>query len=252
MRYWERGRAAIYEAKSEIFLPELGTEFVDCVWADPPYFLSNGGTTCSGGKRVSVKKGEWDESQGSEKDYEFTFAWLTRCHEVLKEHGTIWVSGTIHVYPLVAMAMKDIGFHIINDIIWEKTNPPPNLGCRSFTHSTEVLLWAAKSKKSKYVFNYENMKKDNDNKQMKNVWRFTRPMGQEIKHGAYPAQKPVALIERCLRASTNKDDVVLDPFMGSGSTGIAAVNLERNFIGIDESPEAFDLAQKRLTPENEP
>jgi site-specific DNA-methyltransferase (adenine-specific) len=247
MRYWELGNAAIYEAKSELFIPELGTEFVDCVWADPPYFLSNGGTTCSGGERVSVDKGDWDKSQGTEKDYEFTFAWLSRCHEALKENGTIWVSGTLHVYPLVAMAMKDIGFRLLNDIVWEKTNPPPNIGRRCFTHSTEILLWAAKSEKSKHVFHYDEMRKENGGKQMKNVWRYTRPMGKEVQFGGYPAQKPVALIDRCLRSCTNKGDIILDPFMGSGSSGVAAVNLERNYIGIDEDPKAFDLAQKRLS-----
>lgn len=230
-------------------MADMPSDSVDCIWTDPPYLLSNDGTTCVAGKRVSVNKGEWDRSDGIENDHEFNLAWLGECYRVLKPSGTIWVTGTLHIYLSVGMAMMELGFRILNDITWEKTNPPPNLGCRCFAHSTETILWATKAPKGsrhKYTFHYQEMKAENGGKQMKSVWQFPAAGRGEKKLGKHPTQKPVALIERCLRASTNAEDLVLDPFAGSASTGIAALSLGRRFVGCDIDPDYADLARRRL------
>ncbi len=146
----------------------------DMIFADPPYFLSNGGITCHGGKMVKVDKGAWDKSRGPELNHEFNLEWLRRCQRVLKPNGTIWVSGTHHVILSIGYAMQQLGFKILNDITWEKPNPPPNLSCRYFTHSTETVIWTARNEKSKHLFNYQEMKSVTG-KQMKTVWRFYPP-----------------------------------------------------------------------------
>ena len=146
----------------------------DCIFADPPYFLSNGGISCHAGRMVKVDKGDWDKSRGPELNHEFNLEWLRRCQRVLKPNGTLWVSGTHHVIFSIGYAMQQLGLKILNDISWEKPNPPPNLSCRYFTHSTETVLWAAKSEKSKHLFNYQEMKSVTG-KQMKTVWRFLPP-----------------------------------------------------------------------------
>ena len=221
----------------------------DCIWTDPPYLLSNGGITCHAGKMVSVDKGDWDKSNGWETDLEFTEEWMTECHRVLKPTGTIWVSGTLHFHPIAGMALIKSGFRLLNDIIWEKPNPPPNLGCRTFTHSTELIYWAAKAKKGKrpnYRFNYADMKAENGDKQMKTVWQYTAPGRNEKTFGKHPTQKPVALIERCIRASTAPDDLILDPFAGVASTGVAALKSGRRFIGIEVEKQFIHIATQRL------
>lgn len=218
----------------------------DMVFADPPYRLSNGGMTCYAGKMVKVDKGVWDQSEGPELDLAFTKSWLALCQQVLKPNGTIWVSGTHHIIHIVGYAMQSLGFKILNEITWEKPNPPPNLSCRYFTHSTETLLWAAKSPKSKHVFNYDEMREEAGGKQMKSVWRFTAPKKDEKAFGKHPTQKPVALIDRCIRASTNPGDFILDPFAGSSTTGVAAKALGRRFCGIEQEPEFIELSKRRL------
>lgn len=230
-------------------LASLDSDSIDCIWTDPPYFLSNGGTTCQAGKRVAVHKGAWDQSQGVAADHAFNQRWLAACKRVLKPNGTLWVSGTHHVYLSVGLAMMELGLRLLNDIVWEKPNPPPNLGCRCFTHATEMILWATKARKGstdRYTFNYEAMKSANDNRQMKNVWRFTAPGKSEKQHGKHPTQKPLALIERCLLASTQAGDIVLDPFAGSASTGVAALMHGRHFVGAEIDPTHYKLAVKRL------
>jgi len=205
----------------------------DMIFADPPYFLSNGGITCHAGKMVKVDKGEWDKSRGWEWNHEFNTAWLERCQRVLKPNGTIWVTGTHHVIFSVGFAMQQLGYKILNDIAWEKPNPPPNLSCRYFTHSTETVLWAAKTGKSKHVFNYRLMRETNGGKQMKTVWRMAAPGNAEKVHGKHPTQKPIALVARCILASTGEGDLVLDPFLGGGTTLIACIRLNRRFVGIE-------------------
>jgi len=217
----------------------------DAIFADPPYFLSNGGISCHAGRMVKVDKGDWDKSRGPELNHEFNREWLLRCQRVLKPNGTLWVSGTHHVIFSIGYAMQQLGYKILNDIAWEKPNPPPNLSCRYFTHSTETVLWAAKNEQSKHRFNYAEMRKVTG-KQMKTVWTMTAPGGAEKTFGKHPTQKPVALIERCLLASTNAGDLVLDPFLGGGTTAVAAVRLKRGCVGIELDEQHAKLAEKRI------
>lgn len=249
---WESpaGNSILYRGDALDVLPQIPDETVDCVWTDPPYLLSNGGITCVGGRMVSVDKGDWDKSKGIDADYQFNEDWTAECYRVLKPTGTIWVSGTLHVYPIVGMALLRNGFRLLNDIVWEKTNPPPNLGRRTFTHSTEVVLWASKAEKGskhKYTFNYDEMRQENGGKQMKTVWRMAAAGREEKQFGKHPTQKPIALIDRCLRASTRPGAVVLDPFAGSGSTGVAALKIDRRFIGIEIEEPFVEIAVKRLS-----
>ena len=243
------GDATLYKGDALKVLWEIPEASVDCIWTDPPYKLSNGGITCYAGRMVSVNKGEWDRSEGLELDHQFNLDWIEGCRRVLKPTGTIWVSGTLHIYPSVGMALLQNEFRLLNDITWQKPNPPPNMGRRTFTHSTETLLWASKAPKGsphKYTFNYDEMRAENGGKQMQTVWRFPTPHRSEVRFGKHPTQKPVALIERCLRASTKSGDVVLDPFAGSGSTGVAALRTGRRFIGIEIDEEFTGLCVQRL------
>lgn len=218
----------------------------DMIFADPPYRLSNGGMTCYAGKAVKVDKGLWDQSEGPELDFAFTHSWLALCQQVLKPNGTIWVSGTRHIIHIVGYAMQTLGFKILNDITWEKPNPPPNLSCRYFTHSTETLLWAARSEKSKHTFNYQDMRQEAGGKQMKSVWQILPPGKAEKGFGKHPTQKPISLLERCIRASTDPGDFVLDPFAGSSTTGVAALTLGRRYCGIEKEEEFVSLSEARL------
>lgn len=231
-------------------LKSLPQESVDVIFADPPYFLSSGGISCSGGKQVLVNKGEWDKSISVEEKHKFNRKWLKACCRVLKPNGTIWISGTMHNIYSIGMALEEEGFKIINNITWEKTNPPPNLACRCFTHSTETILWAKKNKKkAKHYFNYQLMKEQNGNKQMKDVWRGSLTPKREKSFGKHPTQKPKYLLERILLSSTSEGDLVLDPFCGSSTTGVVALELKRKYIGIDNCKEFIELSQRRL--ENE-
>jgi site-specific DNA-methyltransferase (adenine-specific) len=227
----------VYQDNCLAALDAIAAEFpegrFDMIFADPPYFLSNGGITCHAGKMVKVDKGDWDKSRGAELNHEFNTEWLKRCQKVLKPNGTIWVTGTQHVIFSVGYAMQQLDFKLLNDIAWEKPNPPPNLSCRYFTHSTETVIWAAKNAKSKHYFNYPLMRQINAGKQMKTVWRFSAPGGGEKKFGKHPTQKPVALVQRCILASTKEGDCLLDPFLGSGTTAVAARGVQRKCVGIE-------------------
>lgn len=225
--------------------PKTADASCDLIFADPPYFLSNGGVTCQSGKMVSVNKGGWDRLESVAAMHEFNRAWLAACRAALKPHGTIWVSGTRHVIYSVGFAMQQLDFKLLNEITWEKPNPPPNLSCRYFTHSTETILWAARDANSKHKFNYKLMRKQNHDKQMKSVWQLTAPSSAEKRFGAHPTQKPLALLERIIAASSEEGDLVVDPFVGSGTTGIAATRLGRRFVGIDTEARFLDLAIER-------
>ena len=243
------GYSSLYVGEATRMLSGIPDESIDCVWTDPPYLLSNGGITCVAGRMVSVDKGDWDKSKGIEADYKFNEEWTKECYRVLKPTGTIWVSGTLHIYPSIGMALLRNGFRLLNDIIWEKPNPPPNLGRRTFTHSTEVILWASKASKGsrhKYTFSYDEMRQENSGKQMKTVWRFAPPGRTEKQFGRHPTQKPVALMDRCIRASTHPGDIVLDPFAGSSSTGVATLKAGRHFIGIEIDESYMGIGIKRL------
>jgi len=218
----------------------------DMIFADPPYFLSNGGITCHAGRMVKVDKGDWDKSRGTELNHEFNTEWLRRCQRVLRPNGTIWVTGTSHVIFSVGHAMQQLGFKILNDITWEKPNPPPNLSCRYFTHSTETVLWAAKNEKSKHCFNYPLMRRIAGGKQMKSVWRLAAPRSEEKQFGKHPTQKPIALVERCILASTRDGDLILDPFVGAGTSAVAAVRTHRRCVGIETDKGHLKVASSRL------
>ncbi len=218
----------------------------DMIFADPPYKLSNGGMTCHAGKAVSVNKGAWDKSEGPELDFEYTKRWLEQCQQLLKPNGTIWVSGTHHIIHIVGFAMQMLGYKILNEVSWEKPNPPPNLSCRYFTHSTETILWAAKNGKSKHVFNYDEMRADNGGKQMKSVWQFLPPGKEEKSFGKHPTQKPVKLLDRIVRASTKPGDFIFDPFSGSSTTGVVALENGRMFCGVEAEAEYIRLSIDRL------
>jgi len=217
----------------------------DMIFADPPYFLSNDGISVQSGKMVSVNKGEWDRSNGFEKDNEFNLNWLKACKEHLTDNGTIWISGTFHNIFSVAQMLTELNYKILNCITWAKTNPPPNLSCRYFTHSTEFIIWARKSKKSSHFYNYELMKTINGGTQMKDVWNLPSIAPWEKSCGKHPTQKPLALLTRIILASTEKNGWILDPFTGSSTTGIAANLANRKFLGIDKVEEFLSISKNR-------
>ena len=235
-------------------LERIPEKSVDMVFADPPYFLSNNGFTCKGGKMVSVNKGEWDKSKGFEENLGFTKKWISLCKKVLKENGTIWISGTLHNIYSVGFVLEELGFKIINDISWFKPNGPPHLACRYFAHSHETILWAKKNKNSKHTFNYELMKNwdksgdfiKNKGKQMRSVWSIPLTPQKEKFFGKHPTQKPEELLRRIVLSSTNKGDLVLDPFMGSGTTGVVSLNFDRKFIGIEIDENYFEICKRRI------
>ena len=227
-------------------LPQLPAESVDLIFADPPYFLSNGGVTCVSGKMVSVNKGHWDVSRGIAQIHEFNRRWLAACQRVLKPDGSIFVSGTRHVIFSVGFAMQQLGFKMLNDIAWFKVTPPPNLSCRYFTHATETIIWSARDARSKHYFAYQSMKAENEGKQMQSLWALRPPLKAEKRFGKHPTQKPLKLLERIVRAASPEDALVLDPFAGSSTTGIAAARLGRRYVGVELEPQYLDLAVQRF------
>ena len=225
-------------------LNQLDFQF-DMIFADPPYFLSNGGISVQSGKQVSVNKGDWDKSKGFEKDNEFNRKWLSVCREHLKENGTIWISGTYHNIFSVAQMLNELNFRILNCITWAKTNPPPNLSCNFFTHSAEFILWARKNKKVSHYYNYELMKQINGGTQMRDVWQMPAIGRWEKTCGKHPTQKPLPLLARIIQASTKENAWILDPFCGSSTTGIAANLLNRRYLGVDQELEFLKISKKR-------
>ncbi|KKU82669.1 MAG: methylase N-4/N-6 domain protein [Parcubacteria group bacterium GW2011_GWA2_47_8] len=227
---------------------------VDMVFADPPYLLSNGGFTVHAGRRVSVNKGQWDKSNGLKKDFQFHLDWIQAVRRALKPEGTLWVSGTYHSIYQCGFALQVSGFHILNDVAWFKPNASPNLSCRYFTASHETLIWARKEKKAKHTFNYKLMKEGKwledfikkPNTQMRSVWAIGTPKAGEKKFGKHPTQKPEDLLKRIVLASTNKGDLVVDPFAGSSTTGIVSYFFGRNFIGVDIDKKFLNVSIKRF------
>ncbi len=248
-------------------LAQLPAASVDLVFADPPYFLSNGGFTCHAGRRAPVRKGAWDASRGLAEDHRFNVAWLAACQRVLKPEGTLWVSGTQHGIFSVGFALQSLGFKLLNTVTWYKPNASPNLSCRYFTHSSELLIWAAPRPGPRllHTFQYADMRQQAGGKQMRDVWALPRPGEEEVDaegqgrvwtltgpkaaekaHGRHPTQKPLALLERVVQASSREGALVLDPFCGSGTTGVAALKLSRRFLGFDSSAEYLRLAAARM------
>lgn len=249
--YMEMEQAQLVLGDSFQILTQLKTESVDMIFADPPYFLSNDGITCQSGKMVSVNKGAWDRFSEGEtsiaQKHTFNREWIRLCRRVLKPDGTIWISGTMHNIYSIGMALEQEDFRILNNITWQKTNPPPNLACRCFTHSTETILWARKKDKgARHFFDYQKMKEMNHGKQMKDVWTGTLTRPSEKTEGKHPTQKPEYLLERIVLASTQEGQIILDPFCGSGTSGVAAIRFGRRFIGIDSSEEYLEISKRRL------
>jgi site-specific DNA-methyltransferase (adenine-specific) len=257
----------LYRGDCVELLPAFAEASFDLVFADPPYFLSNGGFTCQSGRRAPVEKGAWDQSRGREEDYRFAVRWLKACQRVLKPTGSIWVSGTQHVIFSVGFAMQQLGFKILNTVTWYKPNASPNLSCRYFTHSTELLIWASPRSEGKlrHQFNYRAMKAENGGKQMRDVWNLPRvgeeelapdglgriwsqltPRKDEKEWGRHPTQKPLRLLERVIESSTAASALVLDPFSGSGTTGVAAVGLGRRFVGVERDLTYLQLGERRI------
>lgn len=244
--YYKTEDFKLLHGDSLLLLKKLKAQSIDMIFADPPYFLSGDGITCSAGKMVSVKKGDWDEKKSIKEKHSFNKKWIRACKRVLKDNGTIWISGTMHNIYSIGMALEEEGFKVINNITWKKLNPPPNISCRAFVHSTETILWAKKDiKNSKHKFNYALMKSLNDGKQMKDVWETSLTKPSEKKCGKHPTQKPIALLEKIILASTDENDLILDPFNGSGTTGIVANKLKRKYIGIEKEIEYLDLTIRR-------
>jgi len=252
--YYEKQGFTLYLGDCLEILPQFNSETFDMIFADPPYHLSNGGFTVHAGKRVSVNKGEWDISKGIDKDFDFHLKWISECKRLLKPNGTIWISGTYHSIYSCGFALQKLNYHILNEIVWYKPNASPNISTRYFTASHETLIWARKSKSSKHYFNYKYMKEASwkedflkkPGRQMRSVWAISTPKPEEKKFGKHPTQKPIDLLKRIIIASTKKGDLVLDPFTGSSTTGLAAFLLGRKFIGIDKEKEYLDLSIKRF------
>lgn len=245
--YFENDSTVLVNGDSFEILKKIKPKSVNCIFADPPYFLSNDGFTNSGGKQVSVNKGDWDRSLTTAEKHKFNRNWIKKCKRVLTDNGTIWISGTLHNIYSIGMALEQEGFKILNNITWQKLNPPPNLARRTFTHSTETVLWARKDiKNNKHFFNYNLMREFNDGKQMKDVWSGSLTPKREKTFGKHPTQKPLYLLERMILASTRENELILDPFMGSGTTAVACKKLNRNFIGIEKESEFVELAKNRI------
>lgn len=245
----------LYKGDCLEVLASLPEASVDLIFADPPYNLSNDGVTCQNGRMVSVNKAEWDKSQGFDVDVAFHEAWILACQRVMKPDATLWISGTYHSVYICGFLLQKHRFKLLNDVSWFKPNASPNLSCRYFTASHETLLWARLNEKSRHTFNYDSMKNGEfpedalkrENRQMRSVWSIPTTPRREKAHGMHPTQKPERLLERIILASSNEGDLVLDPFLGSGTTGIAAVRHGRRFIGIDKEPDYIRLATERLS-----
>ena len=239
----------LYQGDALELLRAAKAEMFDMIFADPPYFLSNGGITCQAGKMVSVNKGIWDKAATFEEMHAFNLEWLRTCKRLLKPNGSLWVTGTSHNIYSVGFALQTLGYKILNDIAWYKVNPPPNLSCRYFTHATETIIWARREPKSRHTFNYEEMKRENRDRQMQSLWHIKPPAPREKRYGKHPTQKPEALLDRIIRASTNPHDIILDPFCGSATTGVAAARLGRRFVGIDLVLDYLKLGIARIDDE---
>ncbi len=245
MLYQSEDKAfCLFQGDSLQVLSQFNDRF-DMIFADPPYFLSNGGKKIQGERFVSVNKGEWDKGKTSEGIDDFNRTWIEACKPLLKDNGTIWVSGTFHNIYSVEKCLKDSGFQIINIITWQKTDPTPTWGELHFNFSSEYIIWARKNPRTKHYFNYELMKQLNGGVLMPDVWKLPTVGMWEKKCGKHPTQKPLRLLYRIILASTRVGEKILDPFAGSCTTGIAANLLDRNFIGIDQSSEFLQLGIRR-------
>ncbi len=232
-------------------LKELPDNFVDLIFADPPYNLQLQGELWRPNQtKVDAVNDDWDKFQSFEEYDKFCYEWLKECRRILKENGTIWVIGSYHNIFRIGKIMQDVGFWILNDILWIKTNPMPNFKGTRFNNAHETLIWASKNKDSKYTFHYKSMKIFNDDLQLRSDWYIPICNGMErIRvngEKAHSTQKPEALLYRIIISTSNPNDLILDPFMGSGTTGAVAKKLGRNFIGIEKEEFYINIANKRI------
>ncbi len=242
--YYENRGFKLYQGDSFRLLEELD-EKVDMIFADPPYFLSKGFTMHSKGRVKCFDKGEWDKERPLSEINDFNMKWLASCRYRLKENGTIWVSGTYHNIYSVANCMVELGYKILNIIVWNKPDAPLTLSDYHFNFSAEYIIWARKSKEKRHFYNIDLMKQINGGKRMSDVWNIPTTGLWEKTCGKHPTQKPLRLLYRIILASTQEGDLVLDPFAGSCTTGIAANLLGRSFIGCDQSEEFLNLGVAR-------
>jgi site-specific DNA-methyltransferase (adenine-specific) len=244
--YGEPG-AVVYLADCVELMRLMPAGSVDVVFADPPYRLSKGGLTVKSGRLAPVDKGSWDRSLGSfEKDHEFNVRWLREARRVLEPDGTLWVSGTHHIIFSLGFALQRLGFRIINDVVWSKPNATPNALHTAFTHAHEILIWASKRKGARHTFNYELINSPDPTAQVSSVWRIPTVPKNEKRMGYHPTQKPLRLVRRALLASSGEGDLVFDPFCGSGTTAVAAKELDRFFVGAELEEEYCELAGRRI------
>lgn len=235
---------SLYKGDSLQILSQISNQF-DMIFADPPYFLSNGGKKIQGRRMVSVNKGEWDKKKSSDDIDKFNQEWINQCKPLLKDNGTIWVCGTYHNIFSVEKCLRNAGFRIINIITWQKSDPTPTWGNLHFNFSSEYIIWAKKTPMANHYFNYELMKQLNGGKLMPDVWKLPTVGLWEKTCGKHPTQKPLRLLYRIILASTKVGDIILDPFAGSSTTGIAANLLGRKFIGIEQDEDFLLLGKKR-------
>jgi site-specific DNA-methyltransferase (adenine-specific) len=244
--YGEPG-AMVYLADCVELMRLMPEECVDVVFADPPYRLSGGGITVKSGRVASVDKGKWDRSLGSfEKDHQWNVRWLEEARRILKPDATLWVSGTHHIIFSLGFALQSLDFRIINQIAWQKPDPVPNALHTAFTHAHETLLWASKGRGARHTFNYDLINSPNPSSQLSSVWRIPTVPNSEKRMGYHPTQKPLRLLRRALLASTREGDLVFDPFCGSGTTAVAAKELNRTFVGAELEEEFARLAARRV------
>lgn len=239
--------AVVYLADCVEFMRLVPAGSVDAIFADPPYRLSTGGVTFKGGRIASVDKGSWDRSLGSfEEDHAFNVRWLGEARRILKPDGTIWVTGTHHIIFSIGFALQSGGFRLINQITWEKPDPPPNALRTAFTHAHEDLIWASKGKGARHTFNYDLVNSPDPGAQVSSVWRIPAVPGREKLHGYHPTQKPLRLVRRALLSSTREGELVFDPFCGAGTTAVAAKELNRFFVGTELNERFAELAARRI------
>ncbi len=232
-------------------LKKIPRETFDLIFADPPYNLQlKSGLTRPDRSKVSAVNDKWDQFENFTKYDEFTYEWLNECKRILKKDGAIWVIGSYHNIFRVGTAIQNLGFWILNDVIWNKNNPMPNFRGTRFTNAHETLIWASKSEKSKYTFNYQSLKCLNDDLQMRSNWNLPICSGSERlkKNGKkiHSTQKPESLLHRILLATSNKNDLILDPFLGSGTSAAVAKKLGRNYFGIEKEKNYFKAAEQRV------
>ena len=232
-------------------LNKIPDETFDLIFADPPYNLQLQNSLIRPDRsKVSAVNDKWDQFKSFKSYDNFTSEWLKQCKRVLKKDGSIWVIGSYHNIFRVGKIIQDLGFWILNDVIWNKNNPMPNFRGTRFTNAHETLIWASKNKRSKYTFNYQSMKSFNDDLQMRSTWSLPICNGKErLKNNGikvHSTQKPEALLHRIVLASSNKNDFIFDPFLGSGTTAVVSKKLGRSYFGIEKEKKYFEAANKRI------